>query len=93
MAIDDQLYARGPVMVPAGLCSRIIFAAAHRIQHAPLSLREKVLTIFGDVGIPAPVYIIPCTVVFGVILGFSQPLKINNALEYNNAFEIYDTRL
>jgi hypothetical protein len=73
--LEAMLQSR--VVEPPGtdLAERIIFKAQELPQTQPITLTEWIKRLFGEFHLPQPAYVLACTLMLGLVVGFTAPVE------------------
>jgi hypothetical protein len=56
------------------LAERIVLLARQIPQNQTIPLTQWMKRLFSELHLPRPVYVLACTLIFGVVVGFNSPL-------------------
>lgn len=71
--LETMLQSRRVEPASANLAEQIILKAQGISQVPTITLAQWMKRLFGEFHLPQPVYVLVCTLVLGVVIGFSAP--------------------
>lgn len=73
--LETMLQSRRVEPARADLAERIILKAQGVPQNQTITLGHWVKRLFGEFYMPQPVYVLACTLILGLVIGFNAPLE------------------
>jgi hypothetical protein len=77
--LDAMLKSRRLESASPGLADQIILKAQRIPQNQTMTLAEWLRQVFAEFHLPRPAYVLACTLVFGLVVGFYTPLDTTPA--------------
>jgi len=71
--LDEMLRSRRLEAAAPDLAERIILKAQQTPQNQTIPLTEWMKRLFAEFHLPRPAYVLACTLIFGIIVGFNAP--------------------
>lgn len=82
--LDALLRARRIETTGSGLAERIILRAQDIRQNPTISWFDRLKQLFAEFHLAQPGYVLACTLVLGLVVGFSTPLDVLNVSDRNS---------